>query len=336
MPTVSRRAYAKVNLMLSVGPAFGAQATSPGFHPIASWMAPITLWDDVEVTPLPGGASEHVVEWAADAPRPTPIDWAIEKDLAALAHRAMERLAGRDLPARVVVRKRIPVGGGLGGGSSDAAACMLAVSEAFGVAIDDAARGAAAALGSDVAFFLDEARGGDQPPRAAVVTGLGEAIERVPTVGGDLVVVIPPVGCATGAVYKAFDAILVEREAERRAAWEGEALAREARGVHRGRPPTAHAVRPELVRERMRRMKGELDGALLFNDLAHAAFRVEPRLREWALALSRATRREVHVTGSGSCLFIVTDRPDKTLSQSRGVMNPVGGVVVGVSVACGG
>src|SRR5262249_27127024 len=126
-----------------------------------------------------------------------------EKDLAARAHSLLEREAGRPLPAVIRVIKRVPVGGGLGGGSSDAAAALLATNEAFGLALSlERLSTLSRELGSDVAYFLDDR----SPPRPAVVEGLGDRIRRLAPAAGELLLLIPPFGCPTGEVYRAFDA----------------------------------------------------------------------------------------------------------------------------------
>lgn len=326
----SRRAYAKINLMLSVGPPLPPGASHAGYHPIASWFAPISLWDDVHVTP---GSPSVSIEWAADAPRPTPIDWPIEKDLAVRALRALEAHAGRPLDAGLVVRKRIPVGGGLGGGSSDAAAALLAAREAFELDIDDAAlAGIAAKLGSDVSYFLDTDHDDETlPPRPAFVEGLGEHIERIEHIAGDLVLVVPEFGCATGPVYKAFDELIADSDRARLSAWQVERFARERDGIGAGSPPTPHRVRPELVRERAAKCAEHIESRLLFNDLAKAAFKVEPRLGTLVTALKRLTREDVHVTGSGSCVFML-DRQGRAMERVQrslaGLQDQVGPLVV--------
>jgi 4-diphosphocytidyl-2C-methyl-D-erythritol kinase len=153
-----------------------------------------------------------------------------------------------------------------------------------------------APLGSDVAFFADqECREG--VPRAGLVMGFGDKIQRVESVPGSLILVIPPYGCPTGPVYKAYDELLKERVAQ-------DAAERKARGVTGREKQTG--PKESLVESRWKRMvrHGEIEGDHLFNDLAMAAFRVEPRLGKLVTALSNATRRQAHVTGSGSCVFI--------------------------------
>ena len=91
------------------------------------------------------------------------------------AHAALELRIGASLPAAIEVRKRISAGGGLGGGSSDAAAVLLALDEAFGLGLrDEELAEVGAGLGSDIPYFV--ARGGghasvDAAAKAAFVEG---------------------------------------------------------------------------------------------------------------------------------------------------------------------
>lgn len=257
------RAFAKLNLSLAVGPAI-EEGPKKGFHPIASLFAAVDLADEVEVTAGAGGLD---VAWAGDAPRPTPIDWAAEKDLAMRALAAIEGRIGRSLGVGLRVRKRIPVGGGVGGGSSNAAAALIAVNEACGLGLSRAElRGIGAMLGSDVSFFVDDV----DPARAAIVTGIGETIQRVELSFAEQlspVLIIPGFGCPTGEVYRAFD-----------------------------RAPTRG-----LDEARVRRA----DPDDLFNDLQSAAELVRPELREIREKASAACGARAHLTGSGSCLFVL-------------------------------
>ena len=281
--SVSLRAHAKLNLTLSVGPPI-ADGDRRGFHPIASWFAAIDLADSLSVRRLPPGTpSRFSIRWAPDAPKTSPINWPLEKDLAVRAHALVERVAGRALPVDMVLVKRIPVGGGLGGGSSDAAAMLAAVVTLFGLPIGRPdLRALSAGLGSDVAFFLDDSP--VDPPRPAIVTGFGEKIERLDdALGAEVLLIVPPFGCPTGPVYKAFDSA-----------------------------PRAE-LRPERVRaiRQRSRNRGRIDSADLFNDLADPACTVEPMLGE-TLERLRAALGEVpvHVTGSGSTMFVLVSAGD--------------------------
>jgi len=314
--TLQTRAYAKINLALSVGPPEPPTHPKPGFHEIASWMSAIDLYDDIRITPLaPGEPSRATISWAPDAPRPTPIDWPIDADLGVRAHRLLETTRGRSLPVHLEISKRIPVGAGLGGGSSDAASVLLALNSLFELDLSpDELTAAAMQLGSDVAFFTDAEADLGAPPRAAIVSGFGESIDRCDPSSADLVLFLPSFGCATGAVYRAFDEVIAERDRLRLLDWETDEIRRSALGRPKGRPPLGHRVNPERVQSLVTQAP---DGDELFNDLAPAAFHAEPRLGEIVTTLSRLTRRSAHVTGSGSGVFIVTNRPEKTLEQAR-------------------
>jgi 4-diphosphocytidyl-2-C-methyl-D-erythritol kinase len=114
-----------------------------------------------------------------------------------LCLRAAERLAeavGRPLPAALELQKRIPVGAGLGGGSSDAAGVLVGLAEMYGLAEPEVLREVAAELGSDVPFFL---QGGLQ-----VGAGRGEKLVPVtPVPEGWLVLTRPELPISTAEAY---------------------------------------------------------------------------------------------------------------------------------------
>ncbi|MEM8834430.1 MAG: 4-(cytidine 5'-diphospho)-2-C-methyl-D-erythritol kinase [Planctomycetota bacterium] len=263
-PAIERDAPAKLNLALAV-----AAPDASGMHPICSWMVPIDLADHLSLLRLEDDRmSRYAILFADDAPMPSDIDWSITRDLAVRAHRLLEERAGRSLPVQMKLTKHIPVGAGLGGGSSDAAATLLAVNTLFELGLSrDELADCAALLGSDVAFFLD-----DSP---AIVEGLGERITPSPAIDFSAALVLPRFGCATGAVYRAFD------DDVPRAFREGDA--------------------------RLLAMNAVLDGATLFNDLAEPAMRVQERLREVVERVADIAGRPAHVTGSGSAVFVVCD-----------------------------
>lgn len=285
MPSVTLDAHAKVNLALSVG----APTPPLGYHPIASWMAPVSLHDTLRVEPLPAGAQPvYDLAWAPDAPRPSTIDWPPERDLAVRAHRLLElHHANRPgaLPARLTLRKRIPVGGGLGGGSADAAAALLALDEAFGLGLGPQLPELGLRLGSDVPFFLD---GHHRPPRPALVQGLGQAVERLDFLPGRLCLVLPGFGCPTAEVYRALDA-----------------------GPART-PPDAARVR-SLVDQARR--DGLAPPAGIFNDLEAPACAVRPALGQLLAAL-RGAGLAAMVTGSGSTVIC----PQASEDQARAAL----------------
>src|SRR3984885_9271677 len=147
------RAPAKINLGLSV---VGRRAD--GYHELQSLFWPIDLEDELILTPAPENRIHTF--WDDDAAFPyTPLPSTKNN----LALRATEEvLTGK---WSLQLRKRIPIGGGLGGGSSDAAAILRFGREHCGIASEQL-ESTAKQLGADVPFFLT--------PKPAWVTGAGE------------------------------------------------------------------------------------------------------------------------------------------------------------------
>jgi 4-diphosphocytidyl-2-C-methyl-D-erythritol kinase len=255
---VRATAYPKLNLSLRV---LGRRRD--GYHDIESLVVSLGQPHDViEVfaVPAPGGVQVEVsgVELGDDVP-------ADHRNLAFIAAEKLLVRAGRSgHGVRLVLRKHIPAGGGLGGGSADAAAALLAVRELLDVDVDDAGVLALAAeVGSDVPFCV---RGG-----AAWIRGRGEIVEpaSVPT-GLAFVVAIPPFRLSTPDVYKAWDKL--------------------------GGP------RSERMVPAPRRLTALVDE--LVNDLEPAAETLEPRLLEFRAALEAATGAPALLAGSGSAYVV--------------------------------
>ncbi len=157
---ITRRAYAKLNVSLRV---LGAR--DDGYHEIESLVLPVSLFDLVTLRPsdrltlsVTGETSAHV-----------PVD---DTNLALVAARALAAALDHEPTGAIVIDKRTPVAAGLGGGSADAAAALLALRELWDVPIDDdTMRSVAASIGSDVPALLTGS--------AALITGRGERTETV-------------------------------------------------------------------------------------------------------------------------------------------------------------
>lgn len=279
-----------MNLLLRVDPPI-QEGPRAGWHEIVSWMHAIELHD--EVVCEPARASSLAIAWAEDAARVSAIDWPAERDLAFRALRALEGETGMALPTRMVVRKRIPVGAGLGGGSSDAASALAAINLAHGLGLGaERLRAIGATLGSDVAFFLDDAmvsRGA--AARAAIVAGFGDRVERVAAHADEIVLILPDAACPTREVYGAFDRL------------------------------GARTTRVGLEDVRAIAQRGAIGWHELFNDLSDAACVVSPRVGEVREALAGLP---VLVTGSGSAMF----GPGALEGDVERIVRGLGGVVV--------
>lgn len=98
----------------------------------------------------------------------------------------------------VQLKKRIPLGAGLGGGSSDAAAFLRAIQTEYGIFEDEASlQKAAVTYGADIPFFLT---GG-----TAVVTGIGEVITPIEFCNDHYVLIYPDIAVSTAEVYRLYD-----------------------------------------------------------------------------------------------------------------------------------
>lgn len=150
---------AKVNLALYVG----APCTD-GLHPLASWMVALRFADTLTLQHHESGNDSRFdirpIDESVDgrgftgtsSPRIS-IDWPIEEDLVYRAHRLMEQHVGSHLPVHLKLRKRIPAGAGLGGGSSNAAATLVGLNHLFDLGLPDQTLiPIARRLGSDVVF----------------------------------------------------------------------------------------------------------------------------------------------------------------------------------------
>lgn len=246
-------AYAKINLYLRV-----VGRRPDGYHEIETLFHSIRLADTLSFDAAPAGQ----LLFECDDPA-VPTD---ESNLVCRAAAALRAAAGGEAGARIRLAKRIPMGAGLGGGSSDAAATLVGLCRLWGLSLDASTLHAlAAGLGSDVPFFL---RGG-----AALASGRGELITPLPDAPPlALVLVSPPFEVSTPWAYRAW------------------------RSVPDG--PSASACREALA-------CGDLEAlaAALRNDLEAGVVATHPELETIRQRLLAAGALGARMTGSGSTLF---------------------------------
>ena len=253
-------APAKINLTLEI---LGRRAD--GYHALRSVMVPIALYDEISVAPAPQ------FSFVCDPP-------ALAADNLIL--RALALIGRSAAPLAITLRKAIPVGAGLGGGSSDAAAILLAAMRGeFGAIGERDYIDLARSLGSDIPFFLVES--------GALVEGTGERVTALGALPDWWVVIaIPPVAVPTGAAYHAL------------------ASAREQTPAHSRARSDSASIR---VLEAIQRADFATVCAHACNDFEPIVTALEPRIAADLAALREAGAPLAMLSGSGACSFALCE-----------------------------
>ena len=293
MPPLTLRAPAKVNLHLRVFPA-----RADGFHPLRSWFRTIDVFDELTFTrldvpppPSPPGTSVPQVDLRCADPRVPP---GADNLIVRACRASCVTGDGATRPIRVDLDKRIPMGAGLGGGSSDAAAALVGAGRLSQddrptrpvrrrLALLDDAR----SLGSDVPFFLCHQLDGITD---AVCTGRGDEVDPFrPARRHAVLLLLSDLHVPTPAVYKQFDRMPAPPDD--------------------GTPDFAawSALSATDLLPRLR------------NDLEPPAFALYPALGDLRRAAERALARPVRMSGSGSALFTLYDDPAEADAAARRV-----------------
>jgi len=260
-------APAKINLTLEV---LGNR--SDGYHELRSLVIGVDLADQIccQTSLEPGVALD------CNDPALNNGD-----NLAELAVRSLARYCDREPALRIELQKRIPVGGGLGGGSSDAATTLRLCNFLWETGLDKAELAAIGAeLGSDVPLFFSLP--------SAVIEGRGE---RVSPVGlrwsGWVLLICPPIPVSTAKIYRAY------------------------------RPDDSDGFHSGMDRDILHAATAAELSELLSNHLEPAVFRVCPAVYSLREALTNLDLTSLHVTGSGSALYCLFDDPETALRAAN-------------------
>jgi len=256
MKSVKLRALAKVNLDLRI-----LHKRSDGFHELRTVFQTISLSDTIEIEYEKGRRTELTIEGSVDIP----------DNLILRAARAYLDSARSHARIHFRLTKKIPMGGGLGGGSSDAAAVLLALPVLAGKQVDG--EKIAATLGSDVPFFL---QGGTMlgVSRGEELYPLSELAEE------PILLISSGLHVATGPAYAALGRGLTFTESSIKI------------NGFRG-----------FVRALSDRRRATLARALSENDFEAVVFRQYPKLKTILARLSKSGAEGVGMTGSGSAIF---------------------------------
>jgi 4-diphosphocytidyl-2-C-methyl-D-erythritol kinase len=248
---------AKINLHLRVGPR-----APDGFHPLLSWMCTVGLHDTIEMTTT----TDPGIHLTCDHPD-VPID---ATNLIIRAGQALNP----NLGAEVSLQKKIPLGGGLGGGSSNAAFALTGFNQLWNLNLsNDRLAAIASQLGSDVPFFLHGP--------SSICEGRGERVTPIPRLAAKYAVLFfPNLSMSTPAVYRRFDEMNLGSDT--------------AIHHHPNWQSWSNLAATDLLK-------------VLINDLEPPAFSLCPELAELRTRVEQKIAQPVRMSGSGSTLFTVAD-----------------------------
>lgn len=289
---IRKFAYAKINLFLEL---LGVR--SDGFHEIDTIVSQISLSDVLLFRSR--DISEPILSLTSDSSirdSHFPLD---HTNIIVKAVRLLEKEMGRELPVRILLTKKIPVGAGLGGGSGDAAATLRGVNQFCRLNISsERLSELAAELGSDVPLFL-----GGVWSRCR---GRGELIHSLPAIEPfHFVLIKPPFSLDTKEVYAAFDRINCS-------------ALRDGFSCNRSSAVSAEPML-ELLRRWGNESRQSVQGSdvapttipswrLLsehcFNRLEQATFEQAPELVSVKEQVESITNRKVFLSGSGPTFYL--------------------------------
>ena len=259
MPGLVLKSPAKVNLGLWVG-----RKRADGFHEIVTIIAPVELADVVTISRARTGI--EVSCDSTDAPSGP-------GNLAHKAAAAFIQAARVKAGCRIRIAKRIPVGGGLGGGSSNAATVLAGLNRLFGSPLSPRRlRRIGASLGSDVPAFLMNG--------PCTARGRGEKLRRIRLPRLNLLLCFPGYPVPTSWAYAELDRLRAD----------GQGLTR----------PT---ISPKILRAGLRRNEPDTVAAQLSNSFEPAVFRRNPALGRAKEVLLRQGALAASLSGSGSTVY---------------------------------
>jgi 4-diphosphocytidyl-2-C-methyl-D-erythritol kinase len=258
MSSITLLSPAKVNLTLEV---LGRRPD--GYHEIRSLLQPVDLFDELTIETT-GDGGIKISSSGIEIPQG-------EDNLAWKAAHMFLNESGFDTGLAISIKKKIPPGSGLGGGSGNAAAVLMGLNRLTGALTEDALFGMAPRLGADVAFFLRS------------VTSLTEGIGERITVIKDFpllyyVILCPNLHVSTADVYAKWDELNKE--------------------IPEDEPCSD-------IFEIVERFKGETGDFPLRNDLEAPAFELHPEIKAFRQILLSHSVKNVLMTGSGSAVYAV-------------------------------
>ena len=248
--------HAKINIGLQI-----VGKRPDGYHNLQTIFVPIPLYDALEVIPY-----QKEMVWNDGGTCP---DCPAKQNLVWKAFELLQQTVGALPPTHFYLRKKIPTGAGLGGGSSNAASALCMLSEVYNLGLTTKElQQLALTLGADCPFFVD--------PRPSYATGIGEVLTPITLdlTGLCLTLVLPPVHVSTAEAY---------------------------RNV---RPQTPTTNLPEAVKQPLEHWHETIT-----NDFERSVIAQYPLIGTLKQVLYNAGATFAQMSGSGSSLFALSQQP---------------------------
>lgn len=274
------RAPGKINLSLMVG-----DIDARGYHSLATVFQAVDLYETVTAT----RASSLSLELTSEVPGELPLDGS---NLALRAAELLREECGVEAGAALHIHKQVPIAGGMGGGSADAAATLVALDRLWGTGLgSEKLRELGATLGADVPFAM--------LGHTALGRGNGTDLTTVLTHGEwTWLLAVPGGHLSTPEVFRKFDEISLAT---------GRALPEQ----------------PDLDERQLQALSGanlELLADTLHNDLQVAAFALHPGLEPVVEAAERLGAPAALVSGSGPTIAVLVENEAQARSIAAGLM----------------
>jgi 4-diphosphocytidyl-2-C-methyl-D-erythritol kinase len=254
MSSVKLLSPAKINLTLEI---LGTRAD--GYHELRSIIQPIDLFDEVMVSAQEGRGIELDSRGI-----PIPSD---KENLAWKAAELFLQKCGQELKVEIYIKKRIPLGAGLGGGSSNAASVIIGLNRLTDAFSEQELLKLALNIGADVPFFIRS--------QTAIIEGIGEKISPLRNFPLFFYVILfPNINTSTEMVYKKWDEL-----------------------------NTTDRVNDESIDEQIRKFANRSEALPLINDLEHPAIALHPEIKAYKQILTSLGLESVLMTGSGSAVY---------------------------------
>lgn len=268
---ITLKARAKINIGLKI---IGKR--DDGFHNIETTLATINLSDIITLEEIKSDIRIEAIG----------IDCPPEENLCYLAADILVKRFGINKGVRINLTKNIPIGGGLGGGSADAAGVLKGIRELFNLNISDRDLvEVSKEIGSDVAFFIKEG--------AAYARGKGDELKYFKLPKMSLVIYWPGYPVLTKWAYEEYDKSLLT-------------------------PPSETDIIIEAQKSKNKKARPIFG---LVNDFEKVVFKKHPDLLDVKAHLLTTGAYIVGLSGSGSCIFVVVD--EKT---GKGVLKYLEGI----------